>query len=88
MIIYNYNEIEYEAALAYRIAERPYVAYNIPEVNKVIKKWSNLDYLRNKLGDRKYKTETSKDNHFMYWSSRGKKNYVPPTGIYFINIIF
>lgn len=47
----------------------------------MIKKWSNLEYLQKKLGDRTYKTETSVNNHFMYWSNRGgKKNYIPPTG--------
>jgi hypothetical protein len=55
----------------------------------VVKKWSNIDYLSSKLGRKKYRTETSISNHFMYWhSARGKflrteggKSWKPPTDI-------
>ncbi len=70
----------------YRKAEVPFVVYNIPEVDEVVKKWNNLDYLQRKLGYNKYRTETSVNNHFMYWNSGGAKkkqykDWKPPTGI-------
>lgn len=74
--------------LAYRTAEVPFVVYNIPEVDTVVKNWNNLDYLHKKLGAKQYRTETSKSNHFMYWHSTGKnlrgndgKKWEPPTDI-------
>ena len=69
------NPKDYEKALNYRKAEKPFIVYNMPEVNEVVKKWSDLDYLKLKLKSTKYKSETSPDNHFMYWANkkRGKK---------------
>jgi hypothetical protein len=56
----------------------------MPEVNEIVKKWNNLDYLMKRVGpNTKYNAETSKDNHFMYWSGNGRgmfKNWQPPTG--------
>lgn len=75
----------------YRQAEVPFVVYNVPEVDDVVRKWGRLPYLREKLGtasavyicvccadiescvgDKEYRTETSKTNHFMYWMNKGK----------------
>jgi hypothetical protein len=77
-------------AWAYRNAELPFVMYNVPDVDRVVKRWSNVDFLERKLGKQLYTTETSKDNHFMYHAGlapkylRGsvemdKKMYVSPT---------
>lgn len=71
-----------------RSFHRPFVLYNIPEVDNISKKWT-VDYLRKKLGAKKYRTETSNDNHFMYWNGglsrflRGaeKQKWKPPTEI-------
>ena len=78
---------EFDKAMNYRNAEKPFVVYNVPEVNEVVTKWSNLDYLNGLVGGSKalYKAETSKDNHFMYWRKKSKKkmeqfNFKPPTG--------
>lgn len=65
------NETQLAYAMNYRRAEVPFVAYNIPEVDEVVKKWNNLDYLQRKLGYKKYRIETSESNHFMYWNSGG-----------------
>mmetsp|Transcript_20564 Transcript_20564/g.20683 ORF Transcript_20564/g.20683 Transcript_20564/m.20683 type:complete len:836 (+) Transcript_20564:269-2776(+) len=79
---------EYNKALAYRKAEKPFIVYNFPELDSAVKRWGDLDYLRKKIGTRKYRTETSKDNHFMYFrnvrnprSFRGKdgKAWEEPT---------
>jgi hypothetical protein len=82
------NKTDQDKALAYRKAERPFVVYNIPEVDDVVRKWNNIDYLHRKLGKRKYRTETSKSNHFMYWHGGGNnfrlpngQKWEPPTGI-------
>ena len=40
-----------ELAFAYRQAEVPFVVYNVPEVDSVVRKWSDLEYLRNRLGN-------------------------------------
>lgn len=87
---FNYqNETELAAAFRYQKAERPFIMYNIPEVDAVAKKWSDVDYLQHKLGKKKYRTESSKDNHFMYWRGNGNmflrgkdgKKWTPPTSV-------
>jgi Cupin-like domain len=82
------NQSELDAAYMYRKAEVPFIVYNIPAVDEIVKKWNDIDYLQKKLGKKTYRTETSKDNHFMYWRSggsflRGKdgKKWKPPTGL-------
>lgn len=67
------NETELGYAFNYKAAEVPFVAYNIPEVNEVVRKWNNPDYLRKLLGNAKYRTETSDSNHFMYWNNGNRK---------------
>ena len=74
-------------AMAYRAAEVPFVVYNVPAAEKVVKDWSQPGYLEKLLGDEKYRTEVSHNNHFMYFSggrgagSSGAKAWRPPTGI-------
>jgi hypothetical protein len=49
---FDYSDpVELAKALNYREHELPFVAYNVPEVDNVVKKWSDIDYLRNKLGE-------------------------------------
>ncbi len=87
---FNYlNATEVSIALTYRERELPFVMYNIPELDNVVKKWNDLDYLASRLGSKKYRTETSKDNHFMYWRHVGGsflrtkegKGWKPPTSV-------
>jgi hypothetical protein len=87
---FNYlNSTEVQMALNYRDHELPFVMYNIPELDNIVKKWNNLDYLSEKLGSKNYRTETSKTNHFMYWRhasssflrTREGKNWKPPTNV-------
>jgi len=81
------NQTELDYAFTYREREVPFIVYNIPEVDAVSKKWNDLDYMQRRLGRKSYRTETSKDNHFMYW--RGGSNIIekngqkwkPPTGL-------
>ena len=78
-----------EAAENYRKAELPFVVYNVPEVNEVVNKWSDVDYLNGRLKNQRYRSETSTSNHFMYFREGGKKKvkdingtltkWVPPT---------
>ena len=58
---------EAEYAMNYRQADKPFVVYNVPSLEEVVERWSDLDYLDGRLQGRKYRSETSKDNHFMYW---------------------
>jgi hypothetical protein len=76
-------QTEYGKAIAYRDAEKPFVVYNVPEVDAVVAKWSDLDYLNNLLGaENMHQAETSVDNHFMFWKKKKKKikDWNPPTG--------
>jgi hypothetical protein len=79
-------QTEYNKALNYRNAEKPFIVYNVPEVDAVVKKWSDLDHLNALVGANKmHAAETSTNNHFMYWSSKSKSkmkaiNFTPPTG--------
>jgi hypothetical protein len=79
-------QTEFNKALNYRNAEKPFVVYNVPEVDEVVKKWSDLDYLNKLVGPHtKYHAETSSNNHFMYWRKKSKKRmeqlkFKPPTG--------
>ena len=51
----------------YRNAEVPFKIYNIPELDEVVKKWSD-EYLLSRFGARTdAHVEQSEDNHFMYW---------------------
>ena len=59
---------DYQKAINYRMAEKPFIVYNIPVVNDLVSRWSDLDYLKSIIGNGWYRSETSKDNHFMYWS--------------------
>jgi len=85
---FNY-QTELHKAFAYRKAEVPFVVYNVPAVDQTVRRWHNMDFLSQKLGPKSYLAETSKSNHFMYWStmSHNKKVYnrdgsawQPPTG--------
>jgi len=73
-------------ALAYRDAELPFVLYNNPAAEAVVRKWGDPAYLEKLLGNERYRTEVSHNNHFMYFSggkgggSSGKKAWRPPTG--------
>ncbi len=70
---FDYQDKEqYKLAIQYRDAEVPFVVYNVPEIDAVVKKWGDLDYLQKRLGNRKYRTEKSENNHFMYWNSNRK----------------
>lgn len=83
------NQTQLKQAHVYRDLEVPFVVYNIPQVDEVVKKWNNMDYLGKTLGKKFYRTESSIDNHFMYWrnapasflrSVKGK-DWKPPTDI-------
>lgn len=80
------NETQRKQAYTYREKEVPFVMYNIPELDEVVKKWNDMDYLSKLLGNKNYRTEASESNHFMYWRGggglRGKKaDWRPPTKI-------
>ena len=83
------NSTQLAQAYRYRAAEVPFVVYNIPEVDNVVHKWNNVDYLSRLLGKKSYRVEASVSNHFMYWNNaRGNflrtpkgKQWKPPTDI-------
>lgn len=83
------NRTQLNAAYAYQAADKPFVIYNNPDVDATVKKWGNIDYLKELLGPKKYRTETAKDNHFMYWrkasanflASAAGKGWTEPTQV-------
>ena len=79
------NVTERKWALNFRTAEIPFKVYNVPEFASVSKKWTNT-YLSNKFRKQNKRTsaERSKNNHFMFWSQRNRKDnkldeWKPPT---------
>ena len=51
---FNYqNETELKKAYLYRQAEKPFVVYNVPEVDEVVRRWTDVDYLNQILGKRR-----------------------------------
>jgi hypothetical protein len=62
-------QTELRKATAYRFAEVPFIVYNVPEVDEVVRKWKDLDYLNSRVGPNvPYRSEVSRSNHFMYWN--------------------
>jgi hypothetical protein len=59
--------------LTYRAAEVPFVVINDPAVAKTVERWNSPGYLdRLLMGNRRrYRTDYSENNHFMYFSSLG-----------------
>ncbi|KAJ8610488.1 hypothetical protein CTAYLR_007767 [Chrysophaeum taylorii] len=69
-----------ERAFALRDAELPFLVYNIPEADQTAKDWSTPGFLEARLGTRRFRTERSDDNHFMYFSQgRGLRGWQRPT---------
>jgi oxalate decarboxylase/phosphoglucose isomerase-like protein (cupin superfamily) len=80
---FNYGDpVERAIAEKYRNEELPFKVYNISEFDNAANLWKD-PYLVQQLDSRRHAQkhiESSKDNHFMFWSNKGKiKNYVPPT---------
>jgi hypothetical protein len=76
---------EYHKAERYQRAELPFVVYNYPDVDDSVREWSDLEYLRRKIGKDDYKTEVSDNNHFMFFRNarNGKtpEGWKPPTTV-------
>lgn len=68
---FNFSDpVQREIALSFREAELPFKLYDVPNVNEVVKKWSN-EYLASVLErDTAINTLTSKNNHFQYWKKQ------------------
>lgn len=78
LCIFDY-ETQYDIALAYRNAEKPFVIRNDPKVTKVVDKWDDGgEYLHTVLGDvEEHRVERSPVNNFMWYRLRGKKKQGP-----------
>ena len=82
--VFNFSDPEQRAvAEKYRTAEVPFKVFGIPDVDKVVERWTD-PYLEKNMESRQvsYKIETSpRGNHFMYWVNRGlpKHKFTPPT---------
>lgn len=65
LCIFDYQQ-DYEKALNYRSHDVPFVVVNDPAVQKSAERWSHPGYMEALLGDRKYGTTLTHNNHFMY----------------------
>jgi hypothetical protein len=83
-------ETERHKALNYRSADVPYLLYNVPDINTVVKKWSSLSYMKELFGSERSHVEVSAyHNHFLYYHGRdthhqfhnrtGNGPWIPPT---------
>jgi len=74
LCVFDY-QTQYDVALAYRNAEKPFVIRNDPSVMEVVRRWDDdPEYLHKKLGDEnRIYTERSPKNHFMYYNVRKRK---------------
>lgn len=78
--IFDY-QTQYDIALKYRDAEKPFIIRNDPAVTAASKKWRDPDYLMANLPEKKMYTERSSNNHFMFYNSRNRKkvrNWIQP----------
>lgn len=58
---------EMEKIRSYKKANVPFIIYNMPDLDSTMERWSDLDYLNDKLGPFfPYPVDTSTNNHFMY----------------------
>ncbi len=81
------NATQLKYSYNYRSKEVPFVMRNIPELDEVVHRWSSVDYISKMLGGKSFRTETSNDNHFMYWNggsrsflrSKSGEGWKPPT---------
>jgi len=76
------HETQYDRALAYRKAEKPFVMYNDLQVVKTARQWEDdPEYLHRVFGDeREFRTERSPNTFFMWYRLRGGKNGRPNEG--------
>lgn len=78
------HQTQYETALNYRNAEKPFIIRNDPKVTSVARRWEDdPEYLHRILGDvEEFRTERTPDGHLMWYRLRGKratpKGYVKP----------
>lgn len=73
LCVFDY-QTQYETALTYRNAEKPFVIRNDPKVTSVARRWEDdPEYLHRALGDmEEFRTERSPGNLFMWYRLRGK----------------
>lgn len=66
-------QTQYDIAERYRDAEKPFVVYNVPAVDELVKKWSDVDYIKSRLQGERFQAESSSSNHFMYFKPNSGK---------------
>lgn len=73
LCVFDY-ETEKEKALNYREVELPFVVRGDPAVLRTAERWTQKEYMQKMLGNTRYRTEYSENNHFMYWAHPRKKD--------------
>eukprot|EP00559_Dactyliosolen_fragilissimus_P006737 CAMPEP_0184870590 /NCGR_PEP_ID=MMETSP0580-20130426/38036_1 /TAXON_ID=1118495 /ORGANISM="Dactyliosolen fragilissimus" /LENGTH=463 /DNA_ID=CAMNT_0027372745 /DNA_START=350 /DNA_END=1741 /DNA_ORIENTATION=+ len=85
---------ERHKAINYLRKEVPFVIRDDPKVLRTVERWNHPGYMQELLGPKKYRTEHSLNNHFMYFvnprgkikkkqlrrMNRGRKEIVAPEG--------
>eukprot|EP00039_Didymoeca_costata_P001135 m.50059 g.50059 ORF g.50059 m.50059 type:complete len:643 (-) comp10645_c0_seq1:233-2161(-) len=74
------NPKEKRRATVLRLHEVPFLLYNVPEINRVHKLWTDA-YLSSRIGTQDVRVMVSNSNHFPYYNgrlARRNKHYKPP----------
>lgn len=71
-------QTELDAALLYRDFEVPFVIRNVPNLMQAGDKWTD-EYLSSHAAAHSKRTETSVNNHFMYYNAGALRGRKPPT---------
>mmetsp|Transcript_25825 Transcript_25825/g.39626 ORF Transcript_25825/g.39626 Transcript_25825/m.39626 type:complete len:553 (+) Transcript_25825:130-1788(+) len=74
LCVFDY-QTDYEKAVTYREAEKPFVVTNDPQVHNAVYRWNQPKYLERMLGPAvKHRAEYSENNHFLYWNKPPQHN--------------
>ena len=71
LCIFDYTK-DYDKAITYREAMKPFIVVNDPQVQETVARWSLPKYMDRLLGTVPHRTEHSESNHFMYYVPQPK----------------
>ena len=70
-------QTEMNKIVTYKKKEVPFIIYNMPALLEAKRRWSDIDYLNDRLGPYfPYPVDTSPNNHFMYAKVSACVSYV------------
>lgn len=74
---------DFKKAHAYQVAEKPFVLYNVPEIDDTVRRCQNTDYVSQRLQNKPQRVVVSESNRFMYYAEHKRAirplNWTEPT---------